>query len=284
MRGLSTIIACLLILTEGLGQNGSRFIDGTLQVTEQTGTMTELVGQSPTGFFGHITVGTGLELTSGTLKTVGGGLVFADVEPVSLVGVNSISDTLTNIWMTSFDEPGPGGSVFEVNNIRLQRDTLYALRGSFFQGFESAQWAKTLDSGVVDTLNIDSQKLFDFSETGGRYTYEQPEQYSTPLATDFDWSHIFRVTSRIDIRTTTAGDIELLVYVNGVEDPACTVEYFLGGSNRTATISTTCLMEIYDTDVIDVRLKNTSGGSVTYNIERATFNANHIKSRSQPPF
>lgn len=280
------IILPLLFLTIGVfAQNGnSVLIDGTLQVTEQTGSPTELVGQSAAGFLSHIEVGTGLELTSGTLKTVGGGLVFDDAEPVSLVGVNAASDTLTNIWITTWDEPGPGGGTYEINNTRLQNDTLYSLRGSYFQGFEILKWAKTIGPGVSDTLNIDPSLLFDFTESGGTYTYVEPDQYKYETIPTYTWSHLFEFTARIDLHTGTYGGIELAIYRDDIEVSECTVEYYLGGSDRTATISTNCLIWIIDGEPLDVRLKNASAGSVDYTIERANFNAHHIKSRNQPVF
>lgn len=286
MKQYFLIALFLLTLQSLFGQNGnSRLIDGTLQVTEQTGTMTELVGQSAAGFFGHITVGTGLELTAGTLKTVGGGLVFDDVTPVSLVGVNSASDTLTNVWVNFWDQPGPGSSVYEVSNVRLQSDTIYGLRGSYFEGYEVSMWAKSLGSGVTDTLNIDpTGGLFDFTEAGGTYTYGQPDEYYPIPEPDYSWFHRFQITARIDIRTTTAGDLALSIYQDGVALPQCTVEYYLGGSSRTATITTSCQSFISDTATLDVRLTNNTGGTVGYVIERANFNVHHIKSRCQPDF
>lgn len=281
------LIALFLLTLHTLsGQNGnSVLVNGTLQVTEQTGTMTELVGQSAAGFFGHITVGTGLELTAGTLKTIGGGLVFADAVPVSLVGVNSASDTLTNIWNNFWDQPGPGGGIYQVSNVRLQNDTLYGVRASYFEGYEAIAWAKSLGAGVTDTLNIDpTGGLYDFSESGGTYTYEQPDEYYQALLPDHTWYHRVLLSARIDIRTTTAGDISLKIYQGGAELPQCTVEYYLGGSSRTATISTTCQTLIVDQEELDVRLTNSTGGTVGYVIERANFNAHHFKSIYQPDF
>lgn len=286
MRHYILIALFLLSLQALFAQNGnSRLIDGTLQVTEQTGTMTELVGQSAAGFFGHITVGTGLELTAGTLKTIGGGLVFADAVPVSLVGVNSASDTLTNVWINFWDQPGPGGGVYQVGNTRLQNDTLYGVRASYFEGYESIMWAKTINAGATDTLNIDpTGGLYDFSESGGTYTYEQPDEYYQALLPDHTWYHRVLLSARIDIRTGTAGDIALKIYQGGAELPQCTAEYFLGGSSRTATITTTCQTVIVDQETLDVRVTNATGGNISYVIERANFNAHHFKSIYQPDF
>lgn len=277
----------LLILigsTTSHAQENSALVNGTLTVTEQGATTNYVVGQSSGGTLTHVGIGTGLELVMGTLRTVGGGIVFSDITPDHLVGCNASGDTITDVKSPYWDKGGPGSGIYEVNNTRLQNDTMFAMPASYFQGYEVSAWTKSLDTGVTDTLNIDPDYTYDFTEAGGRYTYVQPPQYDFEKITDFNWEHVFRLNASISIRTATAGKITLAIHQEGAQLQGCVAEVSLSGSQKLTHVTISCLTKVIDGKYLDVRLTNDEASTQTYIIERANFNANQIKSIHRQDF
>lgn len=278
------LLLILIGATTSQAQDNSATVYGTLTVTEQGATTNYVVGQSSGGTLTHVGIGTGLELVMGTFRTVGGGIVFSDIIPDHLVGVNAAGDTITEVKSPFWDKGGPVSGVYEVNNTRLQNDTLFAMPSSYFQGYEVLAWAKSLGAGVTDTLNIDPHFTYDFTEAGGRYTYVLPPQYDFEKIADFNWEHVFRLNASVSIRTGTAGKITLAIYQNGAQLQGCVSEVHLGASQRLTPITISCLTKMKDGQYLDVRLTNDEATTQTYIIERANFNANQIKSIHRPDF
>ncbi|MCF8237693.1 MAG: hypothetical protein K9I85_06025 [Saprospiraceae bacterium] len=256
---------------------------GTARITGSDGTATTITGRDGDGDISNVGVGAGLSLSGGTLSATGGGLPFEDITPDAMVGVNAAGDTLTGIQISYFDNPDTTG--FWVSNTRLQNDTIYSLRGSYFNGYETADWAKSLGAGVVDTLNIDPDgEEFDFTEAAGRYTYVQPAQYLDEYVFDWHWEHRFTISANVSLNADAAGDVELSVYYDGVQLQGCVAETYLDASSHSVTIPISCQAWIYDGTVLDVRLKNSTAGTVNYSIRKASFHAEHLKSRIRPAF
>lgn len=278
------LLLILIGATTSQAQDNSATVYGTLTVTEQGATTNYVVGQSAAGTLTHVGIGTGLELVSGTLRTVGGGIVISDITPDYLVGVNAAGDTITDVKIPFWDGYGPDSGVYQVNNARLQNDTLFTMPASYFQGHESTAWAKSINAGNTDTLNIDPSMLYGFTESAGRYTYVEPRQYDFQKIAGWNWEHIFDLNATIGIRTASAGKITLSIYQDGVALPQCVQEIHIGASDRISVVPISCKTFLYDTSILDVRLTNNEGTTQTYVIERANFNANQIKSIHRPAF
>ena len=262
-------------------------VNGEVRIRDLTTTNpSRLTGADANGVLNGVKLGTNLSFSNDTLNATGGGGAwpYGDFNPTYLGGVNGTKDSITDTRVAFYDDPGVSSGYYWAHNTRIQNDTIHALRGSYFQGYESTAWNKTVAQSSTDTINIDQDDLFDFTEAGGAYTYNQPAQYGYVPEGFSYWGHRFKLGGTISISTPAAADAKLFLYVNGFVENACTVEFSTPGSDRKEVVHLSCSVFVVDGDVLDLRIQNDESGSVTYLIERANFNGHHIKSQLIPAF
>ncbi|MCB9312744.1 MAG: collagen-like protein [Lewinellaceae bacterium] len=270
-------------------KDASRTLDvnGELRIRDlETTPPDKLIGADIDGVVSKVILGNNLVLSSDTLHA-SGGLKFGDIQPVVLAGLNMESDTVTDIKVNYYE---PASQMYQVSNVRLQNDTLYGLRGSYFETYKATKWAKALSPLSGDTLDIDESGYlasFDFSNDNGTLTFHAPDQYTDSLPV-YLWNHIFQVNVTLSIRTQFIADAVIGIRRDGVSSnlhPNWQTEFSTAGSNRKMNISLSCLVPLHNGSTIAVELIDDNPGGeddIVYVIERVNFNAHHIKSSFVP--
>lgn len=282
------IALIILLPLFAFGQTGQETVTGTLRVQEGGGSPTRIVSQTNSGLHNSLEPGNGLTITGDTVlnATGGGGIGFpyGDISPANGMGFNTSEDSIGRVWMPWYEPPGwPTASA--VHDAYLRYDSLMAMRGSYFQGFDTVQYVKVMAPGSVDTVDNSGSLQLDFSESGGRWTHTCAYHETDEIIPGFTTSKLFKVNGSVSVAASSVLPIDaaLMVYLDGGLLSQCEVQFTLEGSSSKTAATVSCFVELdCNTHTLDLRLANNSASSTNFIIDRVNFNAYHIKTLLTP--
>lgn len=267
-------------------QNGE-VIDGTLRVTQESGTPAKLTGKASDGEYKPLIIGSNLVLTGDTLSATGQpglNVPIGSITPVTLVGINTTLDTITPTIV--YDNTDVSYTLS--NLLLLASDTLTAMRGSHLEAYKAIEYTKTLAAGASDTINVDQVGFnMDFTQNSGTYEVELSphEQSLLDYFNAFFIPYLFKhleVSGSISFSVDSSYvGIEFGLDVGGAMANTMMTETTTSEGGRIITIG---FNGIYPAQAdgttnseFGLRIKNTSGDTVTLTIKKAMLNLRQIR-------
>lgn len=288
MRTLIIILSLIPALC--MGQTSGKVVNGTITVTEDSGTPQQLTGQSTLGEFHGIVIGNGLAVSNDTLNKTGASgdsIIIADIIPDYLLGFNLARDTFTEIKIPAQEPPGLAGGVNEIHDVFLYgSDTLGAKSSHLVQSDWSFAATINMGPGASDSIRLQYNSInvdgFEFYPGWGVRTEQCDAWELATLYPGFETQKLYRAQFDVSVSSDSIVDAAIYIYVDGVRKGECAAEFSLLAPGNRSTVTGTCLLllDCNSQHKVQLYLENQDPvtPSIPFTFERVALSLYHIKS------